>query len=114
MSHVAFDGEPVQAELFLDCEFFRAAAFEKVENFAELIFSAFVFIGDDVEEGVVEGMISEDDGGDRAENVIVVADESVAALPRLSKCWQVVVVHHCVSEQFQKLLHALDYVVQLP
>lgn len=57
-------------------------------------------------------MISEQNGCGCTQNIFLVADEHVTPISR-GKYLQIVIAHHCVFEQVQKLLYAFDDIFKI-
>jgi hypothetical protein len=83
--YVTLDSQPIKAKFVFYCESFGSTALEVIEDLVEISLSLSELIGDQVEQTIVEGVIPEDDSCHCAENVVVVADEDIAAIARRCK-----------------------------
>lgn len=85
--HIFFDSKPIQAKFLFDSKSLRTASSQICEYFIEIVLSLPELIGYQIEQTIVKCVVSEYNGSNRTQNIIIVADEFIAAFAWLLECW---------------------------
>ena len=80
MIDVALDGKPVEAEFILDGKFFRPTVFEMIQYFVKITLSFSKLTRHQIEQTVVECMITKYYRCHCTKDIVIVADKNIGTL----------------------------------